>query len=238
MDVREMLINDLSEDVSCELQKIIFSKTMKGEDPCEDGKFLYVCDASCFFGIDKLKFKGPYDMYAFENGYDHIYTLLLDQFKAIQNRVRLLSKIGQNIDLKNVSMRYEKRFGKDAYTPTDEHIGIHVEMGQYINYDLIPSKYVVLCVIAFSNEGFLTTTYHFVRWYSFDYVTTGFKAYMSSSTKDTTGVAALGAMLSFAAKDESDTAYVFPEVKHIEDAKAFVQETILLTPQDVWGLPE
>lgn len=233
MDKRAMLVDNLSEEISCELQKIIFAKTMKGEDPCSGGRSLYICDASCYFSVDKLKFKGPYEMYTQHDRYAHIRDLLSKQFKMIQNRARLLSKREKNTALKNVVTKHEKRYGKDAYTPTQAHIDAHTELEQYINHDLIPSKYVVLCVIAFSNEGFLNTTYHFVRWYSFDYVTSGFKKHSSSKGMNN-GLDALNAMLSFAAEDEDEHVYTFPE----DSSSTFDGETILLTPQDVWGIPK
>lgn len=240
-DERLSYLNNLKEDVTCEVQKTIFAASMnRGVVPHGD-VCLYFVDATCFFGVDKLKIRGPYPLFGNSSSSGEmegemkgemkgVFTLLERQLSIVKARVRTFSKRKVYSQLGEIVKKYESLHSTSAYRPNATHLASHFSIRPYINPEMIPSKYVVVCTIEFTPDGdfaSLSTNYHFVRWYSVEYVKDNVKNY-------TVTTSAFDAMYTFALKDERNNAYKFPDVKETEPKEIELTE-IELTAQDVWG---
>ena len=196
-----VLVDTLDDITTFELQRHIFAHGLRSPttNPHENDNYLYFADFTKLYGDKRGEIKGPFSMRT------SIKDTLLKHFKILESRLKYYAK--KNAKIREIVARAISQRGKNAFSPTSEHIHLHASVIKYINPRMIPSKYVVLCGVEISEvTAEIVTSYHFVRWYSPSYVKKSVASFSFNNFFDN--------MTSMIVKDDIDYAYEFPCIEN------------------------
>lgn len=204
-----ILVDSLDDQTIYNLQRFIFANCLLDvtKDVHKNNKVMYFMDGTTLYKTRCNVIKGPCETVFSEKDDEGIYDLLSKQFKIVEARLKSQSK--KNPKLQEVIRRSIEKLGKSAFLPSGNHIKQYKSLLKYINRDLIPSKYVVLCIIRLSEmTAELDIEYHFCRWYSLQYIKQSVNTFQGDFFSN---------MLGLVVNDTVDNPYVFPHNVNADD---------------------